>query len=73
MSRFPQTATRLACSLECVADGGGVPLAAALGGGDAVGVESVRESRLEAPEFLESRVEDPRCVSRVDRDFLQLK
>jgi hypothetical protein len=32
-----------ACSVERVADGGGVPALAALGGGDAVGVESVRD------------------------------
>src|SRR6266566_6841068 len=32
-----------ACSLERVADGGWIPLAPALGGGDAIGVESVRD------------------------------
>src|SRR6266516_8197031 len=32
-----------ACSLERVADGGRIPAAPALGGGDAVGVESVRD------------------------------
>src|SRR6266516_5433166 len=46
MSHFPQTTTApmgSAFSLERVADGGWIPAAAALGGGDAIGVESVRD------------------------------
>jgi hypothetical protein len=41
-SRILRRGGRLGCSVECVADGCGVAAAAALGGGDAVGVGSVR-------------------------------
>src|SRR6266566_1230431 len=40
---FCDGAERSACSLERVADGGWIPAAPALGGGDAIGVESARD------------------------------